>query len=67
MKPFVPDAWVDEAYLDEADKGVGRVGYGISFNRYFYRYIPPRPLAEIDAELKALEMEIAGLLQEVAG
>jgi type I restriction enzyme M protein len=63
--PFVPDAWVDENYRDDRDGGVGRVGYEINFNRYFYRYVPPRPLAEIDAELKALEAEIAGLLKEV--
>lgn len=63
--PFVPDAWVDETYTDATDGGVGRVGYEINFNRYFYKYISPRPLAEIDAELKALEAEIAGLLQEV--
>ena len=63
--PFVPDAWVDESYTDAQDGGVGRVGYEINFNRYFYKYVPPRPLAEIDAELKALEAEIAGLLQEV--
>ncbi|MBQ0809730.1 class I SAM-dependent DNA methyltransferase, partial [Roseovarius sp.] len=62
--PFVPDAWVDESYTDAADGGVGRVGYEINFNRYFYKYVPPRPLEEIDAELKALEAEIAGLLQE---
>lgn len=67
VKPFVPDAWVDESYCDTQDKGVGRVGYEINFNRYFYRYTPPRPLAEIDAELKALEAEIAGLLKEVVG
>ncbi|MFG6637044.1 N-6 DNA methylase [Sulfitobacter sp. 1A12126] len=63
--PFVPDAWVDEGYTDAQDGGVGRVGYEINFNRYFYKYVPPRPLEEIDAELKALEAEIAGLLQEV--
>ena len=63
--PFVPDAWVDETYTDDKDGGVGRVGYEINFNRYFYKYVPPRPLEEIDAELKALEAEIAGLLQEV--
>jgi type I restriction enzyme M protein len=63
--PFVPDAWVDEAYTDAQDGGVGRIGYEINFNRYFYKYVPPRPLEEIDAELKALEAEIAGLLQEV--
>jgi type I restriction enzyme M protein len=63
--PFVPDAWVDESYTDDLDGGVGRVGYEINFNRYFYKYVPPRPLEEIDAELKALEAEIAGLLKEV--
>ncbi len=63
--PFVPDAWVDESYVDSRDRQVGRVGYEINFNRYFYRYVPPRPLEEIDAELKALEAEIAGLLNEV--
>ncbi|NTE33334.1 type I restriction-modification system subunit M [Agrobacterium tumefaciens] len=64
--PFVKDAWVDESYIDGRDWQIGRVGYEISFNRYFYRYVPPRPLDEIDAELKALEAEIAGLLKEVA-
>ncbi|PLW76426.1 type I restriction-modification system subunit M [Cohaesibacter celericrescens] len=66
VKPFVPDAWVDESYKDARDGEIGRVGYGINFNRYFYQYIPPRPLEQIDAELKALEAEIAGLLKEVA-
>jgi type I restriction enzyme M protein len=66
VKPFVPDAWVDESYRDARDGEVGRVGYEINFNRYFYRYVPPRPLEEIDAELKALESEIAGLLKGVA-
>lgn len=66
VKPFVPDAWVDETHTDSRDKQVGRIGYEINFNRYFYRYVPPRPLEEIDAELKELEAEIAGLLKEVA-
>ena len=63
--PFVPDAWVDERHTDIRDKQVGRVGYEINFNRYFYQYVPPRPLEEINAELKALEAEIAELLKEV--
>nr|WP_278526008.1 class I SAM-dependent DNA methyltransferase [Brucella anthropi] len=66
VTPFVPDGWVDEGYRDARDREIGRVGYEINFNRYFYRYVPPRPLEEIDAELRALEAEIAGLLQEVA-
>ncbi|WP_226689394.1 type I restriction-modification system subunit M [Ruegeria arenilitoris] len=65
VTPFVPDAWVDESHRDATDGQVGRVGYEINFNRYFYTYMPPRPLEEIDAELKALEAEIAVLLTEV--
>lgn len=66
VTPFVHDAWVDEAYRDARDREIGRVGYEINFNRYFYRYVSPRPLQEIDAELNALEVEIARLLKEVA-
>jgi type I restriction enzyme M protein len=65
VEPFVPDAWVDTSHRDALDGEVGRVGYEINFNRYFYQYVPPRPLAEIDAELKTLEAEIARLLKEV--
>ncbi len=66
VTPFVKDAWVDQKHVDASDGEVGRVGYEINFNRYFYKYVPPRPLEEIDAELKALETEIAGLMKEVA-
>ncbi|MQY20232.1 type I restriction-modification system subunit M [Nocardia macrotermitis] len=55
--PHVPDAWIDHAKT--------KVGYEIPFTRHFYVYTPPRPLAEIDAELKALEAEIQELLGEV--
>lgn len=65
VEPFVPDAWVDQNYCDARDKEIGRVGYEINFNRYFYQYVPPRPLDEINAELRMLEDEIAELLREV--
>ena len=64
--PHVPDAWIDMSKVDAKDKLVGIVGYEINFNRYFYRYTPPRSLSEIDAELKATEARIAQLLGEVA-
>ena len=48
VTPFMADAWVDESYVDESDEGVGRVGYEISFSRYFYNYVP-RPIEEIQA------------------
>ncbi|MDX3640280.1 class I SAM-dependent DNA methyltransferase [Streptomyces sp. MB09-02B] len=55
--PHVPDAWIDHTKT--------KVGYEIPFTRHFYVYQPPRPLAEIDAELKSLEAEIQALLGEV--
>ena len=64
--PHVPDAWIDASYTDDKDGQRGKVGYEINFNRYFYKYMPPRDLHEIDAELKAVEKEIAALLDEVA-
>ncbi|MBW7885400.1 MAG: type I restriction-modification system subunit M [Anaerolineae bacterium] len=63
--PHVPDAWIDESYLDKKDKAVGLVGYEINFNRFFYKYEPPPALADIDRELKRVEAEIAALLGEV--
>ncbi|TRO31974.1 SAM-dependent DNA methyltransferase [Pseudomonas putida] len=63
--PHVLDAWVDSGKTDAKDGQVGIVGYEINFNRYFYVYQPPRPLVEIDADLKAVEAEIAALLGEV--
>ena len=53
--PHVPDAWVDY------DKT--KVGYEIPINRHFYVYKPPRPLDDIEADITALEGEIAGLLK----
>ncbi len=55
--PYVPDAWVDH--------GRTRIGYEIPLTRQFYKYVPPRPLEEIDAEIRALEEEIQRLLREV--
>ncbi|WP_232958322.1 type I restriction-modification system subunit M [Corynebacterium meridianum] len=57
VKPYVPDAWVD--------KKKTKIGYEIPFTRYFYRYQPPRPLEDIDAELQQVTQEILALLNEV--
>ena len=64
VKPHVPDAWVDENIKDHKDGETGKVGYEINFNRYFYEYQPPRPLEEIEAEIKTLEEEISLMLKE---
>jgi type I restriction enzyme M protein len=67
VKPHVPDAWIDTTRRDEKDGQVGIVGYEINFNRYFYRYTPPRPLEEIEADIRAIETDIMRMLSEVTG
>ena len=57
--PHVPDAWVAE---DSA-----KIGYEIPFTRHFYVYEPPRPLEVIEQEIRDLEGEIRGMLEEVLG
>ena len=55
--PYAPDAWVDE--------GATRIGYEISFNRYFYKPQPLRSLEEIRADIEVLERETDGLLGQI--
>jgi len=62
VKPYAPDAWIDETYTDSKDGKIGRVGYEINFNRYFYVYQPPRPLEEIERDIKAIEKEILEMI-----
>ncbi len=57
VQPHVSDAWPDHAK--------NKVGYEINFNRYFYRYSPPRDLTQIDADLKDSEETFMRLLKEV--
>ena len=63
--PHVLDARIDESKRDKLDGDVGIVGYEIPFNRHFYKYVPPRSLAEIDADLDKVSGEIMNLLREV--
>lgn len=67
VRPHVPDAWIDTTRRDPKDGEVGLVGYEINFNRYFYRYTPPRPLEEIEADIRAIEGDIVRMLGEVTG
>jgi type I restriction enzyme M protein len=52
--PHAPDAWIDHEKT--------KVGYEIPFNRHFYVFKPPRPLAEIDAELKTVTDRILAMI-----
>ena len=66
VEPHVPDAWIDTSKRDPRDGLVGMVGYEINFNRYFYQYKPPRPLAEIEADIQGIEKDILEMLKGVS-
>ena len=66
VKPHVPEAWIDESKRDEKDGEVGVVGFEIPFNRHFYEFTPPRPLEEIDADLKQCTDRIKQMIQELS-
>ncbi|TXD35265.1 SAM-dependent DNA methyltransferase [Lujinxingia vulgaris] len=66
VKPHVPDAWIDEDKRDEFDGEVGIVGFEIPFNRHFYVFEPPRPLEEIDRDLKACTDRIKQMIEELS-
>jgi type I restriction enzyme M protein len=55
--PHVPDAWIDASAT--------KIGYEISFTRYFYKPQPLRTLEEIRADIEALEQETEGLLGQI--
>ena len=57
VKPYYSDAWMDR----KKDK----IGYEINFTKYFYKYVPPRPLEEIEKDIKQVTAEIQELLEEV--
>jgi type I restriction enzyme M protein len=65
--PHVPEAWIDTTKCDHKDGHVGLIGYEINFNRYFYRYTPPRPLEDIEQDIRAIEGDIVRMLAEVTG
>ena len=57
--PYAPDAW----YVPKSVK----IGYEISFNRYFYKPEPMRALEDIRADIMSVEKETEGLLSEIVG
>jgi len=56
VKPYYPDAWMN--------RKKDRIGYEINFTKYFYEYKPPRPLEEIEKDIKEITGEIQELLEE---
>jgi type I restriction enzyme M protein len=66
VKPHVPDAWIDESKCDAQDGEVGIVGFEIPFNRHFYVFQPPRPLEEIDRDLKACTDRIKQMIEALS-
>jgi len=66
VKPHVPDAWIDESKRDAQDGEVGIVGFEIPFNRHFYVFQPPRPLEDIDRDLKACTDRIKQMIEALS-
>ena len=54
--------WASEAWVDDSKT---KIGYEIPFTRVFYKYVPPRPLAEIDADVQAAIARVQALFAEV--
>lgn len=65
VKPYVPDAWINESIRDHKDNEVGKVGYEIPFTRYFYKYEAPRELEAIEQDIEAVENELLELLKKL--
>lgn len=59
VKPHVEEAWID---LDKT-----KIGYEISFNKYFYQHKPLRSLEEVSREILTLEQENEGLIMDILG
>lgn len=59
VKPYSPDAFIKP--------GTEKVGYELSFTKYFYKPVQLRTLAEISADIRAIEKETDGLLDEIIG
>ena len=57
MKPYAPDVFIKP--------GTEKIGYELSFTKYFYKPIQLRTLAEITADIRAIEEETDGLLDEI--
>jgi type I restriction enzyme M protein len=59
VKPHVEEAWIN---LDSV-----KIGYEISFNKYFYRHKPLRSLEEVTRDILALERKADGLIADILG
>jgi type I restriction enzyme M protein len=56
VKPYYSDAWMD--------RSKDKIGYEINFTQYFYKYIPPRSLEDIEKDIKKVTAEIQELIKE---
>ncbi len=59
VKPYVDEAWIN---LDSV-----KIGYEISFNKYFYKHKPLRNLEDVTADILELEKQSEGLIKEILG
>ena len=65
VEPFAPGAWVDTKYIDRTDKKVGRLGYSVPYNTLFAKFERPPTLSDVNANIAAMEDNLAELLTKV--
>lgn len=56
VNPYYSDAWMD--------RSKDKIGYEINFTQYFYKYVLPRPLEDIEKDIKKVTAEIQELIKE---
>ena len=59
VKPYVEEAWINMTSV--------KIGYEISFNKYFYKHKPLRSIEEVTADILELEKQSDGLIREILG
>ena len=59
VKPHVNEAWIN---IDSI-----KIGYEISFNKYFYKHKPLRSIEEVTKDIVSLEQQSDGLIREILG
>ena len=67
VKPHMVNIWANTAIADHKDGQVGKIDCEINFNRYFYKYAPPRLLEVIEEDIGALGQETIEIFYKVTG
>lgn len=65
VKPYAPDAWIDESICDKKDGQIGAIGYDIPFTYYFYKLRSVRPTSIIKKEIENISLNLPKLFEKI--